>query len=225
MRIKGLLSILAMAAALLATAAVALAAGDGASSSSKSTAVVSVSARSVPGLGLVLVNSAGRTLYMFVPDKRKAVTCFLVCAKIWPPLKLPAGAKLAAAGGVKGALLSSDADKAGGRVVTYNGWPLYTYLGDSKAGVAAGQALNVNGGLWYVLTPAGALIKTKPSSSSSGSGSKSSGSKGSGTPVKTTTTTAGGGGAAGAQNCAGDPDQDADGDLDGGGPDDGDGCV
>jgi predicted lipoprotein with Yx(FWY)xxD motif len=220
-RIKTLLSTLAVVAALLVTA-VALGAGDGASKAGKSTAVVSVSTRTVTGLGVVLVNSRGRTLYMFVPDKQKAVTCFTTCAKIWPPLKLPTGAKIVAAGSAKAKLLSSDADKAGGRVVTYNHWPLYTYLGDTKAGVATGQALNVNGGLWYVIAPSGALIKTKASAASSSSSSSVS--------VKTTTTTpaaggGGGGGAGAACNEAGAPDQDSDGDLNNGGPDDLDGCV
>ena len=75
---------------------------------------------------------------------------------------LASGAKAVAAGGAKQALLGSDPDPAGGHVVTYNHWPLYLYLGDSKPGVAYGQALNLNGGLWYVLSPSGALIKHKP---------------------------------------------------------------
>jgi predicted lipoprotein with Yx(FWY)xxD motif len=218
-RIKTLLSVLAVGAALLVTA-VALAAGDGASKSSKSTVVVSVSTRTVSGLGVVLVTSTGRTLYMFAPDKQKAVTCFTTCAKIWPPLKLPAGAKTVAAGSAKATLLGSDADKAGGRVVTYNGWPLYTYLGDTKAGVATGQALNVNGGLWYVLAPSGALIKTKPGSSSSASATATTPAAGAAGGAA-----AGAGGAGGACNQAGAADQDSDGDLNGGGPDDLDGCV
>jgi predicted lipoprotein with Yx(FWY)xxD motif len=160
MRIKPLAALLPVAAAaLLATAALAT---REASKPSTGTAAVRVSTRSVSGLGRVLVNSRGRTLYMFVPDKRKKVTCVSICAQIWPPLKLAAGAKLAAAGGVKAKLLGSDRDPAGGRVVTYDGWPLYTYVGDRKTGVASGQALNLNGGLWYVLAPSGKLIKTKP---------------------------------------------------------------
>jgi hypothetical protein len=106
---------------------------------------------------------------MFVPDKRQRVTCVKICAKIWPPLKLPTGAKAVAGGGVKAALLGSDRDPAGGRVVTYNGWALYTYIADRKAGAASGQARNLNGGLWYVLAPSGKVIKTKPHASGSGS--------------------------------------------------------
>jgi len=151
---------------------------------------------------------------MFAPDKRTKVTCFKTCAKIWPPLKLPVGATIVAKGAAKKALLGSDKDAgvAGGRVVTYNHWPLYTYLGDPKAGVAAGQALNINGGLWYVLAPSGAVIQVKPGGGGGGGGSGGGGGGG-------TTTNPGGGGNS---TCS---DDDGDGDGNAGGPDDGDGCI
>jgi len=125
------------------------------------TAGVRISTRKLPKLGTVLVNSKGRTLYMFVRDKQKKVTCVSSCAAAWPPVKLPKGAKAVAAGKAKAALLGSDKDPAGGRVVTYNRWPLYTYIGDTAPGQAKGQALNLNGGLWYVLSPSGKVIKAK----------------------------------------------------------------
>ncbi len=123
--------------------------------------VVHVSTRKLPKLGTVLVNAEGRTLYMFVPDKRSKVTCVGACAAIWPPLKLPAGAKVVASGAAKTSLLASDRDPAGGRVVTYNHWPLYTYVGDRAPGQARGQALKLNGGYWYVLSATGTVIRTK----------------------------------------------------------------
>src|SRR5437870_2106830 len=126
------------------------------------TAAVKISTRKLPKLGTVLVNSKGRTLYMFVPDKQKKVTCVSTCAAIWPPVKLAKGAKAVAKGKAKASLLGSDANPAGGRVVTYNGWPLYTYVSDTAPGKATGQALNLNGGLWYVLAPSGKVIRTKP---------------------------------------------------------------
>jgi hypothetical protein len=68
-------------------------------------------------------------------------------------------------------MLGSDKDPDGGRVVTYAGWPLYTYSGDSAAGQANGQGLNTYGGRWYVLSPGGTAITTKPAGqSSNGSG-------------------------------------------------------
>jgi predicted lipoprotein with Yx(FWY)xxD motif len=110
----------------------------------------------------VLVNAQGRTLYIFIPDKHKTVTCVSACATIWPPAFLPSGQKPAATGSVKQSLLGSDPDPAGGQVITYAGWPLYLYVTDTAPGAHAGQALNLNGGLWYVISPAGKVITTKP---------------------------------------------------------------
>jgi predicted lipoprotein with Yx(FWY)xxD motif len=152
-------------AAVTVTALVAVAgglAGRSAPAYGKLTKVVKISTRKLPKLGTVLVNSKGLTLYMFVPDKRKRVTCKGTCAAVWPPVKLPKGAKPVAAGKVKRRLLGSDPNPAGGRVVTYNRWPLYTYIADRAPGQAKGQALNLNGGLWYVLAPSGKVIRKKP---------------------------------------------------------------
>ena len=84
------------------------------------------------------------------------------CAALWPPAKLASGQKAQAAGEVKTSLLGSDPDPEGGQVVTYAGWPLYTYVADSGAGSANGQALNESGGLWYVISPSGQLIEKQP---------------------------------------------------------------
>ena len=65
-------------------------------------------------------------------------------------------------GAAKQRLFGSDKNPSGGRVVTYNRWPLYRYIGDSKPGQATGQATNLNGGLWYVLSPSGKIITKKP---------------------------------------------------------------
>jgi predicted lipoprotein with Yx(FWY)xxD motif len=101
------------------------------------------------------VTSQGLALYVFAPDDHRAMTCKGTCLGTWPPLMLPSGGRLAAGAGVKRALLGSDPDPTGGRVVTYAGWPLYTYTGDVDPGQATGQALNLNGGLWYVIRPSG----------------------------------------------------------------------
>jgi len=127
---------------------------------------VSVSTATVSGLGAVLVDGRGRTLYVFEPDKRTRVTCVGSCAAAWPPLKLAAGEKPAASGRAQASLLGSDRDPEGGRVVTYDGWPLYTYVGDTSAGTANGQAVNANGGLWYVLAPSGDVLRRKPTGGS-----------------------------------------------------------
>jgi predicted lipoprotein with Yx(FWY)xxD motif len=117
----------------------------------------------------VLVNGQGRTLYTFVPDADKRVTCVGGCASVWPPLAIGAGQKPAVSGGVKASLVSSDPNPSGGQVVTYNGWPLYLYVADPNAGTENGQGINLNGGLWYVIAPSGTVVKSK-SGSSKGSG-------------------------------------------------------
>lgn len=122
---------------------------------------VTVMARSVPGVGQVLVTSTGYTLYLFQPDDRQTVTCTEVCAGTWPPLMLPSGG-MAVAGPAKSSLLGSDPDPAGGRVVTYDGWPLYTYVGDIQPRQATGQGIDLNGGAWYVLRPSGAPLIPAP---------------------------------------------------------------
>ncbi len=121
-----------------------------------------ISVRTVSGLGPVLVNAQGRTLYVFAPDAHAKVTCVGSCAALWPPVKLSSGQKASAAGEAKSSSLGSDPDPEGGSVVTYAGWPLYTYAADSGPGSANGQALNTNGGMWYVLSPAGVVITKAP---------------------------------------------------------------
>ncbi len=162
------------AALLVLPVAALIAAGCGSSSSSTtgSTTTTStsaksassapgpkVSAKSVSSLGPVLVNEEGKTLYTFAPDKESKVTCQAECAGIWPPLKLESGQKATASGAVQSKLLGKDPDPEGGEVVTYAGWPLYTYAADTSPGMASGQGLNVNGGLWYTISPAGKVIK------------------------------------------------------------------
>jgi predicted lipoprotein with Yx(FWY)xxD motif len=139
-------------------------------STSGAKGTVTVSSHAIKPYGTVLVNSAGHALYIFEPDKAKKVTCTGACAKIWPPLTLSNGGKPAASGAVKSSLLGSDPNPGGGRVVTYAGWPLYAYVTDTAPGVAHGQALKLNGGLWYLISPSGTVVKSKGSSSSSSKG-------------------------------------------------------
>jgi predicted lipoprotein with Yx(FWY)xxD motif len=107
------------------------------------------------------VNSKGYALYMFVPDDQRQVTCTSFCADTWPPVRLPASATLAAGPGVQSSLLGSDVDPAGGRrVVTYDGWPLYSYTGDVQAGQDTGQGIDLNGGYWYLMRPSGKPLET-----------------------------------------------------------------
>jgi predicted lipoprotein with Yx(FWY)xxD motif len=160
-----------LAIGIVAAAVALAAAGCGGSSSSLGKSGVAgarhglkkqatVQTKKIKGLGTVLVNSRGLTLYMFVPDKQKKVTCKKSCAVLWPPLKIKG--KPTAGGGAHKKLLGTDKNPGGGHVVTYNRWPLYTYILDKKPGQVKGQAIDNSGGLWYVLSPAGKVIKKKP---------------------------------------------------------------
>jgi predicted lipoprotein with Yx(FWY)xxD motif len=117
----------------------------------------------VSGLGTVLVNGQGLTLYMFVPDhQRGRSTCYNACASSWPPLRLPTGVTApVAAGKAEVSLLGTTTRKDGGLEVTYNRWPLYLWVGDGSPGQATGQGINGSGGYWYVLSPKGGVIKAK----------------------------------------------------------------
>jgi len=118
----------------------------------------------VPGLGTVLVAGNGFTLYLFVPDKQSGVsTCYSACATAWPPLLLTGTDAPVYGPGVKPALLGSTKRTDGTLQVTYNGWPLYLWQGDSVPGQATGQGINNTGGLWYVLDAAGREITAKAS--------------------------------------------------------------
>ncbi len=132
------------------------------STSTPSASTASVSVKTISGVGPVLVNAQGRTLYIFEPDKHTKVTCVGPCASLWPPLKLASGQKATASGEAKSSLLAADPSPEGGQVVTYAGWPLYTYAADSGPGTANGQGINANGGLWYVISPSGKVIVKAP---------------------------------------------------------------
>ena len=99
------------------------------------------------GGATVVTNAKGLTLYWFVPDTATTSKCNGSCATFWPPVKGPA----TAGAGVTGKLATiTRAD--GSAQATYNGHPLYTYVGDHAPGQATGNGLNVNGGVWHEVT-------------------------------------------------------------------------
>jgi predicted lipoprotein with Yx(FWY)xxD motif len=118
------------------------------------------------GLGNILVDSQGRTLYLFQKDSGTKSTCSGGCATAWPPLR--ASGKPTAGSGAKASLLGTTPRSDGQPQVTYDGHPLYGYQGDSKPGDTNGQGINGFGALWYVLSATGNQI-TAASSSSGGS--------------------------------------------------------
>jgi predicted lipoprotein with Yx(FWY)xxD motif len=202
------IGLLAGLTALMVTGGIAAAADLHAT---KKVPTIKIGTRNLPGLGTVLVAANGRTLYVFAPDKQRKVTCkSAACLLAWPPLKLPTGGKPVATGGAKQSLLGSDVNPKGGRVVTYKGWPIYYFKGDTKNGIANGQDIDLTGGYWWVITPTGAIIKHKATTTTTTT-----------TTTTNTTTTTGGTGT----STVACQDGDNDGDQNAGGPDDGDGCL
>jgi predicted lipoprotein with Yx(FWY)xxD motif len=108
------------------------------------------------GVGRILVDSKGISLYDFPPDKGTTSVCYGACAALWPPV-LTHG-KPVAGPGVRASLLGTTKRKDGKLEVTYNGHPLYYWVGDHKPGQTTGQGLNQFGGPWWVLSPAGKEI-------------------------------------------------------------------
>lgn len=120
---------------------------------------VTVKTAKVKGLGTILVDSKGFVLYVAAPDRRRRATCKGTCASVWPPLELTGRAT--AGGSAKASLLGAEPDPGGGKVVTYAHRPLHAYAGDTRPGEASGQGIDSTGGFWYVITPAGRVIKAR----------------------------------------------------------------
>jgi predicted lipoprotein with Yx(FWY)xxD motif len=107
-------------------------------------------------LGKVLVDSSGRTLYLFEKDKGPKTTCFGACASAWPPVMTTG--KPTAGAGVTAAKLTTT-QGSGGKQVVYAGHPLYTYVGDGAPGQTNGEALDQFGAEWYVLNATGHKVE------------------------------------------------------------------
>ena len=129
----------------------------GAGGSGGSEGRVQASSAAVGGLRMatiggttVLTNAAGRTLYWFGPDTSTRSVCTGSCAAYWPPVSGP----LTAGPGVTGRL--GTIHRPGGSLQeTYNGHPLYTYIGDTAPGQARGNNLDLNGGVWHEVVVTG----------------------------------------------------------------------
>jgi predicted lipoprotein with Yx(FWY)xxD motif len=142
---------------LAVVAVVALvAAGVAVASSLGATKRPTVKAVGTPGFGKVLVTSSGRTLYHYTDEKRRTIECTGACARFWPPLLVKRTQKLVAGPGIKASKLGTIKRPGGARQVTYNGFALYRYAPDRKAGDVNGQGVD---GEWYVIASSGKLIR------------------------------------------------------------------
>ena len=115
----------------------------------------------ISGLGDIVTDGRGFTLYIYQPDHQGASVCTGVCAEEWPPLVLPRGVTRPVAGpGVNPALLGTARRPGGMLQVTYNRWPLYLWQGDLAPGQATGQGEGM--GAWYTLSVSGNVDRQQP---------------------------------------------------------------
>ncbi|MEA2254677.1 MAG: hypothetical protein QOG35_722 [Solirubrobacteraceae bacterium] len=119
-------------------------------------------------LGKIIVDGSGRTLYMFGKDKGTKSSCSGACATAWPPLLTKGKPK--AGTGATASKLGTTKRSDGTTQVTYGGHPVYRFKNDAKAGDTNGQGLTAFGGVWYVVSPTGKVIKKASTSSTMGNG-------------------------------------------------------
>lgn len=122
-------------------------------------------------LGTIVIDSKGSTIYLFAIDSPGRSVCTGACLQYWPLVAAPATLPTSLPGitGAVGVLDRPD----GAEQLTLNGWPLYTYAGDTAPGATAGEGLNLSGGLWWAVSPSGSAVKgagagASPSASSGG---------------------------------------------------------
>lgn len=113
-------------------------------------------------LGMIVTNGSGMTVYRFDADSNNPPksNCTGGCSSAWPPV-LVTGSATPQVSGVSSSLVGEVTRSDGGKQLTLDGWPLYTYAGDSGPGSTAGQG---SGGTWWAVTPTGGKAGSAASS-------------------------------------------------------------
>ena len=169
-RLRMLLAVLAVAAAAAVLAAcsssgTSSAGGSGSTGTSTPAAATAGSLKTTTiGGATVLTNAKGFTLYSFAPDTPTKSNCNGTCAQNWPPVTGPATAS--GVTGTFGTIKRSD----GSTQATFDGHPLYTFVGDTAPGQAKGNGLNALGGLWHEITTSGTAAPASTTSPVGGGG-------------------------------------------------------
>lgn len=111
-------------------------------------------------IGTYVTDGAGRTLYRFDNDSNKPpkTTCKGDCATAWPPLLIRSPGKIFP-DGVDPKIVGFVERGDGTCQVTVNGWPVYYFVADNKAGDLNGQGLN---GKWFAIKPDGGKTAAAP---------------------------------------------------------------
>ena len=134
------------------------------------------STANVPGLGTVVVDARGWTVYMLKSGPHTNGTCDDAsgCTKFWPDLPLPSGTTSATAGpGIDASKLSSMKLASGESYPTYGGWLMYEFVKDTAPGQSHGEGVSSFGGTWYAVSPSGDPVtgaSSSPTTAASGTG-------------------------------------------------------
>jgi len=119
------------------------------------------------GLGSVLVNAKGHTIYLFAKDKHGKSACTGSCSKFWPPVLSQGKPRVGT--GLKASLVGTTKRSNGTRQVTYNRHPLYTYALDKRAGQTKGEGNSLFGAKWWAVSAKGtAVVKASTTTTSTG---------------------------------------------------------
>jgi len=150
----------------LGSALLVAACGSAAASPSASSAPAAGSSPSASTTGTVITTQAGsagafltdggRAVYLWAKDGMNMSDCSGACAAAWPPV--PATGTLTATGGAKASDLGTITRSDGTKQVTYDGHPLYFFVGDSAAGQTNGQGSDNFGAKWWLVASSGAKI-------------------------------------------------------------------
>ena len=95
--------------------------------------------------------------------------CASACTAYWPPLTSRGTPH--AGSGVKPTLLTLGKAHNGVRQVLYAGHPLYTFVGDKRAGQTTGEGLTNFGAGWYAIAASGQKVDKSDGTSSGTPGS------------------------------------------------------
>jgi predicted lipoprotein with Yx(FWY)xxD motif len=107
--------------------------------------------------GRVLFDGKGFALYAFTYDRKSKSRCSGACATAWPPYTVKSKPK--AGKGVSAKLLGTTRRSDGSLQVTYDGRPLYYYVGEKQPGLILCQGVDEFGGLWLVVRGSGKLVR------------------------------------------------------------------
>ncbi len=150
------LAVIVLAACLLA------ACGSSSSASSSASSPYALSTRKTK-VGTIVTTGSGLSVFMFTRDQRgvRSNCPHGACTALWPPVLTKKPLSESRFGpGIQRSLVGEVRRPSGSEELTYNGWPLYHYATDTAPGDLAGQNLDQFDGIWHVMRPSGAIVKT-----------------------------------------------------------------